>query len=316
MCKLKKTFYDIQTEDTVRGNIEEPLTQNLYTYTHNNPLKYIDPNGHIPIETIFDIASLLISGKDFISNPSLKTFGALAWDTAAALLPYMPGSYITKGAKVLDKADDITDLYKTVKIADKVDDAADLYKTARVVDKVDDVTDLYSTVKVADRIDDVADTYKVAKTVDKISDASKIGKIDDVLEIKRSKLLKGTGKIDDIIDTKKYEHKVTDVVNNFVKNKPKETHHVYSINNKKLTPKYKEIFDKYDVKMNDGLNLIAEMQHRGRHPIEYHELVGEALNNLDEIADRNNDVFKKGLKIINEYIEKKPAMLTRKYWRP
>ena len=98
----------------------------------------------------------------------------------------MPGSYITKGAKVLNKADDITDLYRTVKIADKVDDAtdlykavrvadriddaADLYKTARVVDKVDDVTDLYKTVKVADRIDDVADTYKVAKTADKTSD--------------------------------------------------------------------------------------------------------------------------------------------------
>ena len=39
------------SEDTVRGNIEEPLTQNLYTYTHNNPLKYIDPNGHFAITT-------------------------------------------------------------------------------------------------------------------------------------------------------------------------------------------------------------------------------------------------------------------------
>ena len=37
------------SEDTVRGDIEEPLTQNLYTYTHNNPLKYIDPNGHFAI---------------------------------------------------------------------------------------------------------------------------------------------------------------------------------------------------------------------------------------------------------------------------
>lgn len=244
----------------------------------------------------------------------------------------MPGSYITKGAKILNKADDITDLYRTVKIADKVDeatdlykavsvadridDAADLYKTARVLDKVDDVTDLYKTVKVADRIDDVADTYKVAKTVDKISDTSKIGKIDDVLEIKRSKLLKGTGKIDDIIDTKKYEHKASDVVNNFVKNKPKETHHIYSINNKKLTPKYKEVFDKYDVKMNDELNLIAEMQHRGRHPIEYHELVGEALENLDKIARGNKNVFKNGIGILNKYIKDNPAMLTRKYWRP
>ena len=211
------------SEDTVRGDIEEPLTQNLYTYTHNNPLKYIDPNGHIPIETIFDIASLLISGKDFISNPSLKTFGALAWDTAAALLPYMPGSYITKGAKVLDKADDITDLYKTVKIADKVDDAtdlykavsvadriddaADLYKTARVVDKVDDITDLYNTVKVADSIDDVADTYKVAKTADKTSDFVK--------NTKRYKQLTNSNDLTKAANIKRYQVKNVKVEEGF-----------------------------------------------------------------------------------------------------
>jgi hypothetical protein len=27
------------------GNVANPLTQNLYTYVHNNPLKYNDPTG-------------------------------------------------------------------------------------------------------------------------------------------------------------------------------------------------------------------------------------------------------------------------------
>ncbi len=135
----------------------------------------------------------------------------------------MPGSYITKGAKVLDKADDITDLYKTVKIADKVDeatdlykavsvadridDAADLYKTARVVDKVDDVTDLYKTVKVADRIDDVADTYKVAKTADKTSDFVK--------NTKRYKQLTNSNDLTKAANIKRYQVKNVKVEEGF-----------------------------------------------------------------------------------------------------
>jgi RHS repeat-associated protein len=33
-------------EDTYEGKINNPLSLNLYTYGHNNPLKYIDPSGH------------------------------------------------------------------------------------------------------------------------------------------------------------------------------------------------------------------------------------------------------------------------------
>ena len=34
------------TEDTYDGNIYEPLTRNQYLYTNNDPVNYIDPNGH------------------------------------------------------------------------------------------------------------------------------------------------------------------------------------------------------------------------------------------------------------------------------
>lgn len=36
-------------EDTYRGRLDNPQSQNLYVYVTNSPLKYIDPSGHIPL---------------------------------------------------------------------------------------------------------------------------------------------------------------------------------------------------------------------------------------------------------------------------
>ncbi|WP_157243772.1 RHS repeat-associated core domain-containing protein [Paenibacillus jilunlii] len=47
---LRARYYDpsmgrFLNEDTVEGQINNPLTQNIYTYVGNNPLKYTDPSG-------------------------------------------------------------------------------------------------------------------------------------------------------------------------------------------------------------------------------------------------------------------------------
>ncbi|MBP2115936.1 polymorphic toxin-type HINT domain-containing protein [Paenibacillus silagei] len=52
---LRARYYDpsigrFLNEDTVEGQIDNPLTQNLYTYVINNPLIYIDPTGHMHAE--------------------------------------------------------------------------------------------------------------------------------------------------------------------------------------------------------------------------------------------------------------------------
>ncbi|ATW25288.1 RHS repeat-associated core domain-containing protein [Candidatus Formimonas warabiya] len=49
---LMSRYYDPVTarfisEDTYRGNPNDPLSLNLYTYCHNEPLMYTDPTGHI-----------------------------------------------------------------------------------------------------------------------------------------------------------------------------------------------------------------------------------------------------------------------------
>ncbi|MGG3301400.1 wall-associated protein, partial [Brevibacillus formosus] len=33
-------------EDTYKGQVDNPLSLNRYTYVHNNPQKYVDPSGH------------------------------------------------------------------------------------------------------------------------------------------------------------------------------------------------------------------------------------------------------------------------------
>lgn len=35
------------TKDTYLGEINDPLSRSLYTYTRNNPINLIDPSGHL-----------------------------------------------------------------------------------------------------------------------------------------------------------------------------------------------------------------------------------------------------------------------------
>ena len=48
---LNARYYDSKTarflsEDTYTGNTNDPLSLNLYTYCHNEPMMYVDPSGH------------------------------------------------------------------------------------------------------------------------------------------------------------------------------------------------------------------------------------------------------------------------------
>ena len=63
---LNARMYDPVTarfmqEDSYRGDINDPLSLNLYTYCHNNPVKYVDPTGHFVENQILELGS---SGKD------------------------------------------------------------------------------------------------------------------------------------------------------------------------------------------------------------------------------------------------------------
>jgi RHS repeat-associated protein len=107
---LRARWYDPRmgrfiSEDTYEGQISNPLSLNLYTYAHNNPLLYIDPTGNA-VETVVDLLSLGWSIYDLWRNPTLTNFGFFLWDIAATIIPLLPGSYTAKSAKILMKAED------------------------------------------------------------------------------------------------------------------------------------------------------------------------------------------------------------------
>ncbi|HHS6528660.1 TPA: AHH domain-containing protein, partial [Campylobacter jejuni] len=52
---------------------------------------------------------------------------------------------------------------------------------------------------------------------------------------------------------------------------------------KKYTPKFQEILNSYDLKLNGDWNKV-KMPHRGRHPNEYHEYILEKMSKIDKIA--------------------------------
>lgn len=72
------------SEDTYEGELGNPLSLNLYTYVHNNPLKYVDPSGHcgvLPNDTVYNcnehdttLLKMKINYANNVGNPGMQNF--------------------------------------------------------------------------------------------------------------------------------------------------------------------------------------------------------------------------------------------------
>ncbi|MBL8294291.1 MAG: RHS repeat-associated core domain-containing protein [Bryobacterales bacterium] len=112
----------------------DPQRWNLYSYTRNNPLKYVDRNGEA-IETAWDALNIGLGVKSFVDNvrsgnylsATVDAVGVVV-DSAAAAVPFIPGGAGTliKAGRLAGKADDIVG---GVKALNHADDAADAGKT-------------------------------------------------------------------------------------------------------------------------------------------------------------------------------------------
>jgi len=122
------------TADSVVQNWHDPQALNRYAYARNNPVKYVDPDGHIfTPETLWDIANVGMGIASCYSNVKSGSWGGaivdavgVVVDVAAAALPVIPGGVgaTIKAARIADKT------VGAVKVADK---AAD---TARIADNI------------------------------------------------------------------------------------------------------------------------------------------------------------------------------------
>uniref|UniRef100_UPI00366D0C9F RHS repeat-associated core domain-containing protein n=1 Tax=Anoxybacteroides rupiense TaxID=311460 RepID=UPI00366D0C9F len=68
---LQARYYDPETarflsRDPYPGDLDNPITQNGYTYANNNPVIYVDPDGELPW-VVKEIAKFAI--KQAVRNP-------------------------------------------------------------------------------------------------------------------------------------------------------------------------------------------------------------------------------------------------------
>ena len=105
------------------GSLSDPQSQNRYVYCRNNPHKYVDPTGNLPIDTALDWAGLCYDAHEYRENPTFWNGVAVAVDVGFILIPYIPNLTVLKHAnKVDDVADVVTHLDDVAKYADDVAD--------------------------------------------------------------------------------------------------------------------------------------------------------------------------------------------------
>jgi len=92
---------------------QNPQSFNRYAYANNNPYKYVDPDGRVPLDTIWDFGNVVYD----VANGN---WGDAALDAGAMLIPFVPAG-ISKLRHVDDAADAIkgTDVYRQGTFADE-----------------------------------------------------------------------------------------------------------------------------------------------------------------------------------------------------
>ncbi|WP_455586506.1 putative toxin, partial [Bacteroides sp.] len=163
-----------------------------YAYCANNPVRFVDPSGEY-IESAWDIASLAMGVKSFVSNvKSGNALGAvvdgvgIVLDAAAVALPVIPGGAgaAIKGVRAIDKAVDVA------KTADKAVDGISAMKRgvqneAKVLESIGEIK---NTTRQTATLPGTSE--KVTVIPDAITD-TKVIEIKDVKSLSNTKQIRG-----------------------------------------------------------------------------------------------------------------------------
>ncbi len=97
-------------------------------------------------------------------------------------------------------------------------------------------------------------------------------------------------------------------------NLPAQKHHVVPHSNKKYSPEYKEICDRYNYMLDHENNIVMLNGHRGRHTDDYHIFIYCVLAEMDTIIQGADDgldevtEFLNGIDILKDYLTEHPEL--------
>ena len=138
------------SRDSFAGSNNDPLSLNLYTYCHNNPVSGTDSTGHF-LDTFFDAAILAFDIVSFCIEPTPMGAVDILTDAVGLVTPGVPSAGLKVGVHAAETA---YDAYKAVDTAHDLSQAADVVIT--VSKKGDAVLELADTAKDAKKVSEVA----------------------------------------------------------------------------------------------------------------------------------------------------------------
>jgi RHS repeat-associated protein len=100
-------FTTVDPVYTWRENLVDPQRWNRYAYVRNNPLRYVDPDGKIPVDTIWDVGNVLY---DIYTGVKTGNWTDLGVDALAAAIPYVPAG--ASKLRHLGKVDEVLEAGK------------------------------------------------------------------------------------------------------------------------------------------------------------------------------------------------------------
>jgi RHS repeat-associated protein len=102
---LRARYYDpamgrFINEDSYEGQVINPLTMNLYSYCHNNPLLFTDPSGHTPA----NLSNLVDDQNGTLSyNKKTKTYSVTIGEETNTYKVGTFGTYVKNGKVYVEK---------------------------------------------------------------------------------------------------------------------------------------------------------------------------------------------------------------------
>ncbi|BCJ92615.1 hypothetical protein acsn021_01840 [Anaerocolumna cellulosilytica] len=96
--------------------------------------------------------------------------------------------------------------------------------------------------------------------------------------------------------------------------RPNQVHHFASNKNSKYTKQFESIVKKYGLKLDEIWNKEL-MPHQGRHPNAYHDWILEQLQEIDQIANGNKDIFLELFENVKNIVRDNPDMLRKIFWK-